>query len=62
MMIIALLNIQITVLEGINIIYDDLLSIKSIQFEQKVLIYCFLFNSIQVEILDYLVSKVNDCL
>jgi small basic protein len=60
-MIIALLNIQITVLEGINIIYDDLLSIKSIQFEQKVLISGFLFNSIQVEILDYLVFKVNDC-
>jgi small basic protein len=60
-MIIALLNIQITVLEGINIIYDDLLSIKSIQFEQKVLISGFLFNSIQVESLDYLVFKVNDC-
>jgi small basic protein len=60
-MIIALLNIQITVLEGINIIYDDLLSIKSIQFEQKVLISGFLYNSIQVEILDYLVFKVNGC-
>jgi small basic protein len=60
-MIIDLLNIQITVLEGINIIYDDLLSIKSIQFEQKVLISGFLFNLIQVESLDYLVFKVNDC-